>query len=226
MNLIAELRETTGSSASSKARAEGKVPVSLYGKTVEATSLLVDRRDFEALLKEEGTNAVFNLDFNEGTQKVWLKDYERAALKDEMYSIDLEAISADQTLTVEVPLYVVNDETIEEGIVEIVENEITVETKPDTIPQYFEVDVKGLEIGDTLTVADITLPEGVEIMMENDATIVSISIPTEEAEDVDKSCKHSIFRLVYLLNVIAAELRLQLNVCSADIKKDVDFKII
>src|SRR5699024_11237548 len=48
-----------------------------------------------------------------------------------------------------------------------------------------EVDVKGLEIGDTLTVADITLPEGVEIMMENDATIVSISIPTEEAEDVD-----------------------------------------
>ncbi|MFL2128356.1 MAG: 50S ribosomal protein L25 [Ruoffia tabacinasalis] len=185
MNLKAELRETTGSSASRKARAEGKVPVSLYGKTVEATSLLVDRRDFEALLKEEGTNAVFNLDFNGGTQKVWLKDYERAALKDEMYSIDLEAISADQTLTVEIPLYVVNDETIEEGIVEIVENEITVETKPDTIPQYFEVDVKGLEIGDTLTVADIALPEGVEIMMENDATIVSISIPTEEAEDVD-----------------------------------------
>ena len=185
MNLKAELRETTGSSASRKARAEGKVPVSLYGKTVEATSLLVDRRDFEALLKEEGTNAVFNLDYNGGAQKVWLKDYERAALKDEMYSIDLEAISADQTLTVEVPLYVVNDETIEEGIVEIVENEITVETKPDTIPQYFEVDVKGLEIGDTLTVADITLPEGVEIMMENDATIVSISIPTEEAEDVD-----------------------------------------
>ncbi|HBY90555.1 MAG: 50S ribosomal protein L25 [Ruoffia tabacinasalis] len=185
MNLKAELRETTGSSASRKARAEGKVPVSLYGKTVEATSLLVDRRDFEALLKEEGTNAVFNLDFNGGTQKVWLKDYERAALKDEMYSIDLEAISADQTLTVEIPLYVVNDETIEEGIVEIVENEITVETKPDTIPQYFEVDVKGLEIGDTLTVADIALPEGVEIMMENDETIVSISIPTEEAEDVD-----------------------------------------
>lgn len=185
MKLKAELRETTGSSASRKARAEGKVPVSLYSKTVEATSLLVNRRDFEGLLKAEGTNAVFDLEFNDGTQKVWLKDYVRAAMKDEMYSIDLEAISADQTLTVEVPLYVVNEETVEEGIIEIIENEITVETKPDSIPQYFEIDVKGLTIGDTLTVADITLPEGVEVMMESDTTIISVSVPTEEAEDVD-----------------------------------------
>lgn len=185
MNLKAELREKTGSSASRKARNEGKIPVSLYGKTLEATSLLVNRRDFEALLKAEGTNAVFDLDYNGGTQKVWLKDYERAALKDVVYSVDLEAISADQTLTVEVPLYLVNEEEVEEGIVEIIENLITVETKPDSIPQSFEVDVKGLEIGDTLTVADLTVPEGVEVTMESDLTIVSVSVPTEEAEEVD-----------------------------------------
>lgn len=185
MNLKAELREKTGSSASRKARNEGKIPVSLYGKSLEATSLLVNRRDFEALLKAEGTNAVFDLDYNGGTQKVWLKDYERAALKDVVYSVDLEAISADQTLTVEVPLYLVNEEEVEEGIVEIIENLITVETKPDSIPQSFEVDVKGLEIGDTLTVADLTVPEGVEVTMESDLTIVSVSVPTEEAEEVD-----------------------------------------
>lgn len=185
MNLKADLRTTTGSSASRKARNEGKIPVSLYGKTVEATSLLIDRREFEALLKAEGTNAVFDLAFDGKTQKVWLKDYVRASLKDEVYSVDLEAISANQTLTVEIPLYVVNDETIEEGIVEVVENNIIVETKPDSIPQSFELDVTGLTIGDTLTVADITVPEGVEIMMEADTTVVSISVPTEEAEDVD-----------------------------------------
>lgn len=185
MNLKADLRTTTGSSASRKARNEGKIPVSLYGKTVEATSLLIDRREFEALLKAEGTNAVFDLAFDGKTQKVWLKDYVRASLKDEVYSVDLEAISANQTLTVEIPLYVVNDETIEEGIVEVVENNIIIETKPDSIPQSFELDVTGLTIGDTLTVADITVPEGVEIMMEADTTVVSISVPTEEAEDVD-----------------------------------------
>lgn len=185
MNLKAELREKTGSSASRKARNEGKIPVSLYGKSLEATSLLVNRRDFEALLKAEGTNAVFDLDYNGGTQKVWLKDYERAALKDVVYSVDLEAISADQTLTVEVPLFLVNEEEVEEGIVEIIENLITVETKPDSIPQSLEVDVKDLVIGDTLTVADLTVPEGVEVMMESDVTIVSVSVPTEEAEEVD-----------------------------------------
>ncbi|XJS09967.1 50S ribosomal protein L25 [Aerococcaceae bacterium WGS1372] len=185
MNLKAELRTQTGSSASRKARNEGKIPTALYGKTVEATSLLIDRREFEALLKAEGTNAVFDLDLDGKTQKVWLKAYDRASLKDEVYSVDLEAISADQTLTVEVPLYVVNEETIDEGIVEIIENNIVVETKPDSIPQSFELDVTGLVIGDTLTVADITVPEGVEIMMEDDVTVVSVSAPTEEAEEVD-----------------------------------------
>lgn len=185
MNLKAELRTQTGSSASRKARNEGKIPTALYGKTVDATSLLINRREFEALLKAEGTNAVFDLEFDGNTQKVWLKDYVRASLKDEVYSVDLEAISANQTLTVEVPLFVVNEETIKEGVVEIIESNIVVETKPDSIPQSFELDVTGLEIGDTLTVADITVPADVEIMMEDDTTVVSISAPTEEAEVVD-----------------------------------------
>ena len=185
MNLKAELRTQTGSSASRKARNEGKIPTALYGKTVDATSLLINRREFEALLKAEGTNAVFDLEFDGNTQKVWLKDYVRASLKDEVYSVDLEAISANQTLTVEVPLFVVNEETIDEGVVEIIESNIVVETKPDSIPQSFELDVTGLEIGDTLTVADITVPADVEIMMEDDTTVVSISAPTEEAEVVD-----------------------------------------
>ena len=182
MNFKAELRTTTGSSASRKARNEGLIPVTLYGQTVEATSLLINRRDFEALLKTEGTNAVFELEYDGKNQKVLLKDYVRASLKDEVYNVDLEAISADQILTVEVPLYLVNEESVKEGILEMIENTIVVETKADTIPQSFEVDVTGLNIGDTLTVADITVPAGVEIMMEADVTIVSVSAPTEEVE--------------------------------------------
>lgn len=185
MNLQAELRTATGSSASRKDRSEGKIPVSLYGQTVETTSLLINRREFEALLKAEGTNAVFDLDYDGKTQKVWLKDYVRASLKDEVYNVDLEAISADQKLQVEIPVYILNEDTIKVGIVELVENNILVETKPDSIPQSFELDVEGLEIGDVLHVSDITVPEGVEILFEQDQTVVSISAPTEEAEDVD-----------------------------------------
>ncbi len=185
MNLKAELRTETGSSASRKARREGKIPVSLYGKDHDAVSLLIDRREFETILRNEGVNAVFNVEYDGNIQQVWIKDFTPAALEDLIYDVDLEAISADQKLEVEIPLYTVNDETIKEGIVEIVEQEILVETTPANIPSYFEIDVEGLEIGDSLTVADLTVPENVEVLLESDQTIVSISAPMEEPEEVD-----------------------------------------
>lgn len=185
MNLQAELRTATGTTAARIARKEGKIPVTLYGKGFETNSLLINRREFEALLKREGTNAVFDVEFNDTVQKVILKDFVRASLSDLVYNVDLEAISADQVLQVEIPLTVINEETIDLGIVELVINTVNVETKPDTIPSYFELDVQGLEIGDTLQISDITVPEGVTIMDDADQTVISISAPMEEPEEVD-----------------------------------------
>lgn len=186
MNLNAELRTTTGSNDSRKVRREGKIPTSLYGKEIEAVSLLVERKDFENLLKKEGSNAVFELVYDGNTQKVWIKDFERAALKDEIYNLELEAISAGQKLTVDIPLRLLNAETVEEGIVELVQNTISVETSPDNIPNSFELDVTGLEIGDVRTIADLEVPADIEILDEMDATIVTVSAPVEEPEETDE----------------------------------------
>lgn len=185
MNLQAELRTATGTTASRKARKEGKVPVTLYGKDFDTKSLLINRREFEALLRKEGSNAVFDVEFDGTVQKVILKDFVRASLTDLVYNVDLEAISADQVLQVEIPLTLLNEETIKVGIVELVVNSVNVETKPDTIPSYFEIDVQGLEIGDTLQISDITVPEGVSIIDEAEQTIITVSAPTEEPEEVD-----------------------------------------
>lgn len=191
MSLKAELRTATGTSASRRARQEGLIPVSLYGKDTEATSLLINRREFEAILRESGSNAVFDIEFDGNTQKVFLKDYVRAALKDEVYNVDLEAISKDQKLQVEIPVYIINEDTIKEGIVETVMNTILVETKPDSIPQQFEVDVEGLEIGDGIRIENITFPEGVESLAEADELVITISAPTEEAEEVDPDAEEA-----------------------------------
>ena len=184
MNLKAQLRTETGSSASRKARREGLIPVSMYGKEFETISLLIDRREFETILRQEGANAVFNVEFDGKTQQVWIKDFTPAALEDVIYDVDLEAISADQKLEVEVPLYLVNEEEVKVGIVELIEQVILVETTPANIPSSFELDVKGLEIGDVLTVADLTVPAEVEVLLESDQTIVTVSAPVEE-EEVD-----------------------------------------
>ncbi len=185
MALDAELRTKTGTGASKKARNEGKIPVSLYGGDLEATSLLVNRREFEALLKKEGSNAVFDVNYDGKTQKVILKNFEKAALADQFYSVDLAAISADQKLQVEIPLVLVNAETVKEGIVELVMNTVEVETAPDTIPNSFEIDVTGMEIGDSKSIADLEVPAGVEVLVESEETIVSVSAPSEEPEETD-----------------------------------------
>ena len=185
MALDTELRTKTGTGASKKARNEGKIPVSLYGGDLEATSLLVNRREFEALLKKEGSNAVFDVNYDGKTQKVILKNFEKAALADQFYSVDLAAISADQKLQVEIPLVLVNAETIKEGIVELVMNTVEVETAPDTIPNSFEIDVTGMEIGDSKSIADLEVPAGVEVLVESEETIVSVSAPSEEPEETD-----------------------------------------
>lgn len=188
MKLNAVRRETTGTSASKKARREGMIPVALYGKKSQTESLLVNRRDFEVLLKEEGSNAVFQLVLDGKEQKVWIKDFQKAALKNDFYSIDLQAISANQTLEVEVPLSLVNVDSVKVGIVEHVMTTLLVETKPDSIPHAIEVDVTGLEIGSTISVGELTIPEGVKVLVEPDHIVVSVIVPTEEpAEDATEA---------------------------------------
>lgn len=187
MSLKAELRTKTGTSASRQARREGKIPVSLYSKDVEPTSLLVDRREFEALLKAEGQNAVFTLAYDGKDQTVIIKNFEKAALKDEFYSVDLQAVSANETLQVEVPVVLVNAETVKEGVVDLVSTEVLVEATPANIPATLEFDVTGLVIGDVRTVADLTVPAGVTVLTDAETTLVSIAVPTEEpAEDEEQ----------------------------------------
>ena len=185
MNLNAELRKETGTKAAKLSRREGLIPVSLYGKEGEATSLLINSREFIALLKKEGSNAVFDLNYDGKKQKVWIKEFQKATMKDEIYSVDLEAISADQKLQVEVPLNLENLGTIKEGIVELVMNTILVETKPDSIPQSIDIDVTGLEIGSSLSVSDLTIPEDVEVLTDLEQTVVTVSAPQEEVEVED-----------------------------------------
>ena len=187
MSIKAELRTKTGTGASKQARREGKIPATLYGKEVEATSLLVSAREFEALLKAEGSNAVFDVEFDGKTQQVILKDFEKASLKDHFYSIDLEAISANQKLQIEVPLVLLNEETVKVGIVAQVFNTIEIETTPANIPNAFEIDVKGMEIGDTKSISDLELPAGVEILEDAEETIVSVIAPTEEPAEDEES---------------------------------------
>lgn len=185
MKLNAKLRTEVGTGAARRDRRAGLIPVSMYGEGKEAVSLVVDRREFENLLRAEGENAVFEVEYDGNSQTVFMKSFQRAALQDLIYDVELQAISADQRLEVEIPVQVINDDTLKVGVVNLVRDTVLVSAKATDIPSHFTIDVEGMEIGDLRDMSDLELPEGVESLEEADETVVTVTAPEEEPEEVD-----------------------------------------
>ena len=185
MKILAEKRTTTGTSASKKARAAGKLPAVIYGSSVESLPVLVDLKEFEDTIRAVGANGVFSLDIDGEVYKVFVKDTASYALTPKLYHIDLQAFTAGEKVTMTIPVYVVGEENIKEGNVSQSISEIDIEITPEDAPISFDIDVSSLEIGDSVVVSDIELPEGAELLSEEDLTVLSVLAPEDISEDLE-----------------------------------------
>lgn len=185
MKILAEKRTTTGTSASKKARAAGKLPAVIYGSSVESLPVLVDLKEFEDTIRAVGANGVFSLDIDGEVYKVFVKDTASYALTPKLYHIDLQAFTAGEKVTMTIPVYVVGEENIKEGNVSQSISEIEIEIAPEDAPTSFDIDVSSLEIGDSVAVSDIELPEGAELLSEDDLTVLSVLAPEDISEDLE-----------------------------------------
>lgn len=187
MKILAEKRTTTGTSASKKARAAGKLPAVIYGSSVESLPVLVDLKEFEDTIRAVGANGVFSLDIDGEVYKVFVKDTASYALTPKLYHIDLQAFTAGEKVTMTIPVYVVGEENIKEGNVSQSISEIDIEIAPEDAPTSFDIDVSSLEIGDSVAVSDIELPEGAELLSEDDLTVLSVLAPEDISEDLEST---------------------------------------
>ena len=185
MKILAEKRTTTGTSASKKARAAGKLPAVIYGSSVESLPVLVDLKEFEDTIRAVGANGVFSLDIDGEVYKVFVKDTASYALTPKLYHIDLQAFTAGEKVTMTIPVYVVGEENIKEGNVSQSISEIDIEIAPEDAPTSFDIDVSSLEIGDSVVLSDIELPEGAELLSEEDLTVLSVLAPEDISEDLE-----------------------------------------
>ena len=185
MKILAEKRTTTGTSASKKARAAGKLPAVIYGSSVESLPVLVDLKEFEDTIRAVGANGVFSLDIDGEVYKVFVKDTASYALTPKLYHIDLQAFTAGEKVTMTIPVYVVGEENIQEGNISQSISEIDIEIAPEDAPTSFDIDVSSLEIGDSVVVSDIELPEGAELLSEDDLTVLSVLAPEDISEDLE-----------------------------------------
>lgn len=192
IKMKAQKRESgTPHSALTELRGKGDVPGIVYGYQAETTSLTVSEIDLIKTLRESGRNGVINLELDGKKYNVVLSDYQMDALKGNFKHVDFLAINMSDELEVATTVHTVGEAAGERegGIVNQPNREVNIKVKPSEIPDALEVDVSKLEIGDSISVADIRNTVSYEILDDDDFLLVSVSAPRtqEEMDELDET---------------------------------------
>ena len=191
LSLTAETGRTRGSRASNRLRNQGKVPAVVYGHGEDPVAVTVDWRELRAALTTDaGVNALLTLRIDGAEQLALVRELQRDPIKRRVDHIDFIRVNANEAIQVDVPIVLDGEATAvmrENGMIEQVLNTLTVSTTPRNIPNEFTLDISGMAIGDSLRVADLTLPEGVTTDVDPEeavatALITRSTIETEELE--------------------------------------------
>lgn len=176
ITLIAETGREAGSRSSSRLREDGLVPAVVYGLGRDATSVTVPWPDLRrALSTEAGLNALITLEVDGTTDLAIVKDLQRHPVRRNVLHVDFLRVDPDAAVAVEVPIVLVGEASKVEGrrgIVDQPMKTLTVKAKPADFPSSLELDVSELDLGGSLTVADLTLPAGVSTDVEASTQIV------------------------------------------------------
>src|SRR5919108_2385284 len=191
--LAAQAGRPTGSSASRRLRATGKVPAVVYGRGTEPRAVSVDWRDLRSALNtDQGVNALLTLDLGGRKTKAIVKELQRHPVRRDVLHVDFLEVDPDKPVDTEVTIVLEGDAekvTREQGVVEQILNAIVVTGKPADIPGHIAVDVSDLEIGQTITVAELALPAGLTTDADPEETVATAKVTSlalaeeEEAEE-------------------------------------------
>jgi len=184
--LSAEPRSATGKGANRKLRVAGRIPAVIYGKGRDALSVALDPKALETLLHKSGAglNTLIDLSVSGRTDTVLVKELQRHPVYGSYVHVDFFQVDLTQTITVSVPIHFTGKARGVEfgGILDHPLREIEVECLPRAIPEFVEVDVSGLEIGQSIHVRDLRLPDGVEVKTDPELPVASVVLPAAEVE--------------------------------------------
>ena len=168
-------------------RNSGKVPAVMYGYGQKNVSVKVDEVESIKVIREVGRNGVIDLGVGSKTIKVMVADYQFDPLKNQITHIDFLAINMSEERTVEVPVHLVGEAVgaKEGGVVDQPLFNLEVTATPENIPEYLEVEISGLEIGDSLSVEDLNTTGNFTIENEPEATVVTVVPPTQGPSEAE-----------------------------------------
>ena len=192
--LNAEIRSEMGKGASRRLRKAGKVLGIVYGGKKDAVSIQLSHSDMlKATSNESFYSQVLGLSIEGKKEKVVIKDMQRHPWKPVIMHMDFNRINESETLNIRVPIHFVNEDLCigvkqDGGVIAHLAAVIEVTCLPASIPEFVEVDVEALNLGDVLHMFDLSMPEGVEITAmlhggDGAAAIVQVNAPRLEEEE-------------------------------------------
>lgn len=191
MKVVAFARKEQGSGASRRLRNAGQTPGIIYGGTAAPVNITLDHNAlYHALKKETFHSSILDLEIDGKVQKVLLRDFQMHAFKQLVLHADFQRVDAKQKIHVKVPLHFINAEIspavkLSAGIISHVASDLDITCLPKDLPEFVEVDLANLEIGNSIHLSDIQLPEGVTAVIhgsEDNPTIATASIPAGKVE--------------------------------------------
>ena len=191
--LKARLRKDTGKGVARRLRKDGMVPAIFYGPKTESVLLAVNSSDLRKLLKGKEENVFINLIVENGKiiQKFTLiKELQIEPVSRKFLHVDFYEIDMEQTMTLDIPIHFTGEAMGVEtgGDLHYVKRDIKVSCLFAVLPEFIEVDVSGLQIGDSIKVQDIKLPDGITVLDTEDTILASVSAPKTavKAEQVEE----------------------------------------
>ncbi len=191
-------RDRVKTSGSRKVRVDGFIPIVVYGPDFESRTFQVDFAKFDSVIHKITNTTPITLQIkSEGAEPeeilTYLKMVQRHQVTDRPMHIDFYVPSAGRIMNIEVPIRTLNEPIGVEhgGILEHIYDSIPIEALPKDIPEYIEIDIAGLDVGEFIQMKDLPLPEGVKSQIDPEEYIISVAEPRaeiieeEETEDLE-----------------------------------------
>ncbi len=186
ITVAVDQRDETGKGPARRLRAAGQIPAIFYGRKTDPIKLALNAHEFRKLLEQGGSNPLFDLRIDETTTRsALLKERQVNPTDGKILHLDFHEVLMDEVVEVTVPVEFEGKPIGVEkgGDFLIVMREIRVSCLPGNIPAKIVVDVTTLELGHSIHVGEITLPEGVTPDMEAGIALASVTAPKKEEEE-------------------------------------------
>ena len=171
-------RENAGTRASRRLRESGKVPAVLYGRKKDSLPFQMDKKELVEALRHR--TRMFELQLDEIKDTVLLKDVQYDAFGDNIVHVDFVRIAMDEAVTLEVPILLKGQPKVEHAVLEQTLAKVRIECLPKDIPDALILQVADIQLDETRTVKDITLPAGVKVLTDPEVIVAAMKAIKEE----------------------------------------------